>query len=112
MFCKSKSRGSFPGFSEYWKWKDDNLSNTFGYIRVSSYDQNEERQRIALKQLKVPEKNIYFDKQSGKNFDRPQYQKLTKKLPKGDLLYILSRNCSIKNVFHFSSLETEVSTLK
>ena len=66
------------------------MSNTFGYIRVSSYDQNEERQRIALKQLKVPEKNIYFDKQSGKNFDRPQYQKLTKKLHKGDLLYILS----------------------
>lgn len=61
---------------------------TYGYIRVSSADQNEERQRIAL--AHIPQKNIFLDKQSGKDFQRPQYQKLVKKLKHGDLLYILS----------------------
>lgn len=61
-----------------------------GYIRVSSRDQNEERQLIALKEVGVPEKNIYLDKQSGKDFERPQYQKLLRKLKKDDLLYIKS----------------------
>ena len=64
--------------------------NIYGYIRVSSRDQNEDRQLIALREIKVPEKNIFIDKQSGKDFDRPQYKKLMKKLKKDDLLYIKS----------------------
>ncbi len=64
--------------------------NVYGYIRVSSTDQNEDRQRIALKRTNVPEKNIYMDKQSGKDFDRPNYKKLIKKLKTGDVLYVHS----------------------
>lgn len=64
--------------------------NIYGYIRVSSRDQNEDRQLIALKEVGVVEKNIYLDKQSGKNFNRPQYKKLLRKLKKDDLLYIKS----------------------
>ncbi|MCD8381701.1 MAG: recombinase family protein [Clostridiales bacterium] len=62
----------------------------YGYIRVSSKDQNEDRQLIALREADVPEKNIYMDKQSGKDFNRPQYKKLVRKLKKDDLLYIKS----------------------
>lgn len=62
----------------------------YGYVRVSSMDQNEDRQRIALHEAGVPEHHIYLDKQSGKNFDRPQYQNLVKKMKPGDLLYIQS----------------------
>lgn len=62
----------------------------YGYIRVSTIDQNEDRQVIALKAKQVPEQNIYMDKQSGKDFNRPQYKKLVKRLKPGDLLYILS----------------------
>ena len=62
----------------------------YGYIRVSSTDQNEDRQRLAMAERAVPEKNVYMDKQSGKDFDRPQYKKLVKKLRAGDLLYVLS----------------------
>ena len=64
--------------------------HTYGYIRVSTIDQNEDRQVIALKAKQVPEQNIYMDKQSGKDFNRPQYKKLVKKLKSGDLLYIMS----------------------
>ena len=64
--------------------------NIYGYIRVSSRDQNEDRQLIALKEVGVPQKNIYLDKQSGKDFNRPQYKKLLRKLKKDDLLYIKS----------------------
>ena len=63
---------------------------TYGYVRVSSADQNEDRQLLVMLEKAVPEKNIYVDKQSGKDFDRPQYQKLVKKLKPGDLLYIQS----------------------
>lgn len=62
----------------------------YGYIRVSSIDQNEGRQRLAMTENNVPEKNLYLDKQSGKDFRRPQYQKLVKKLKPGDLLCIQS----------------------
>ncbi len=62
----------------------------YGYVRVSSTDQNEERQLLALSERNVDGKNIYSDKQSGKDFERPQYKKLIKKLRQGDLLYILS----------------------
>ena len=62
----------------------------YGYVRVSSTDQNEDRQMMALKKVNVPEKNIYMDKLSGKDFNRPQYKKMVRKLKSGDLLYILS----------------------
>ncbi len=62
----------------------------YGYIRVSSTDQNEDRQLIALNEKGVEKQNIYMDKQSGKDFDRPGYQKMAKKLRQGDLLYIKS----------------------
>lgn len=62
----------------------------YGYVRVSSTDQNEDRQMIALQGAAVPEKNIFMDKQSGKDFDRPNYKKLMRKLKAGDLLYVLS----------------------
>ena len=52
----------------------------FGYIRVSSRDQNEDRQLIALREVGIPNGNIFLDKQSGKDFDRPQYKKLLRKL--------------------------------
>ena len=64
--------------------------NIYGYIRVSSRDQNEDRQLIAMREIDVPEKNIYTDKQSGKDFERPQYKKLVRKLKRDDLLYIKS----------------------
>lgn len=63
---------------------------SYGYARVSSASQNEDRQIIALKEMGVPEKNIFVDKMSGKNFDRPQYKKLLKKLNSGTVLYIKS----------------------
>ena len=62
----------------------------YGYVRVSSTDQNEDRQMMALNKVNVPEKNIYTDKLSGKDFNRPQYKKLVRKRKAGDLLYILS----------------------
>ena len=62
----------------------------YGYIRVSTREQNEDRQLIALREIGVLEKNIYLDKQSGKDFNRPQYKKLLRKLKKDDLLYIKS----------------------
>lgn len=62
----------------------------YGYIRASSTDQNEDRQRIALRAKNVSLRNIYMDRQSGKNFEWPNYQRMVKKLKSGDLLYILS----------------------
>lgn len=64
--------------------------NIYGYVRVSSTDQNEDRQMDALRERMVEERNILVDKQSGKDFERPQYKKLMRKLKSGDLLYILS----------------------
>lgn len=63
---------------------------TYGYIRVSSREQNEDRQRIALREVGVAEKDLYLDKQSGKDFERPQYKNLLHRLKKDDLLYIKS----------------------
>ena len=62
----------------------------YGYIRVSTRDQNEDRQVIALREMAVPDGNIYMDKQSGKDFKRPQYKKLARCMKKDDLLYIKS----------------------
>ena len=61
-----------------------------GYMRVSSREQNEDRQRIALLEMDVPEANIYMDKLSGKNFDRPQYKRLLQKLNKNTVLFVKS----------------------
>lgn len=66
------------------------MATTYGYVRVSTREQNEDRQLIALREMAVPEKNIYMDKQSGKDFDRPQYKRLLRKLKKDDLLCIKS----------------------
>lgn len=66
------------------------MATTYGYVRVSSQDQNEERQLIALREKLVDPKQTFIDKQSGKDFDRPQYKKMLKKLKAGDLLYVLS----------------------
>lgn len=66
------------------------IINTYGYVRVSTKDQNEDRQLIALRELGLTDKYIYVDKQSGKDFNRPQYQRLLRKLRSGDLLYIKS----------------------
>lgn len=63
---------------------------SYGYIRVSSREQNEDRQLVALRKMGVPAGRIYMDKQSGKDFDRPQYQRLLQKLRPGDVLYIQS----------------------
>ena len=63
---------------------------TYGYVRVSTKDQNEDRQIIALRELGVPEENIFIDKLSGKNFERPQYKRLIKKLNNNSVLYIKS----------------------
>lgn len=62
----------------------------YGYCRVSSVGQNEDRQLIAMKEMDVPTKNIYIDKQSGKDFNRPQYKKLLRKLNENTILYVKS----------------------
>lgn len=64
--------------------------SVYGYVRVSSQDQNEERQLIAMKKAGVKKSNIFIDKQSGKDFNRPQYQKMIRQMQKGDLLYVKS----------------------
>lgn len=66
------------------------MGNTYGYVRVSSRDQNEGRQMAALQEMSVQTKNIFMDKQSGKDFDRPQYKRMVRKLKRDDLLYIKS----------------------
>lgn len=62
----------------------------YGYIRVSSTDQNEDRQKIAMERAGIPAGRTYTDVQSGKDFDRPQYQKLLRRLGKGDALFVHS----------------------
>ena len=90
------------------------MGNLYGYIRVSTRDQNEDRQLIALRELHIPEKNIFIDKQSGKDFNRPQYKKLMKKLKQGDLLMIqsidrLGRNYEeVQNQWRVLTKEKEV----
>ena len=66
------------------------MGMTYGYVRISSMDQNEDRQMIAMREKGVAEKNIYVDKISGKDFNRPMYRKLMKKVRTGDLIYIKS----------------------
>ena len=64
--------------------------SVYGYVRVSSVEQNEDRQLFALEKVGVAKRNIFIDKQSGKDFERPRYKRLVKKLKPGDLLYIQS----------------------
>lgn len=71
-------------------WKGVFMTNVYAYVRVSSREQNEDRQMIALKKLVVSEKNIFIDKQSGKDFERPSYKRMVRRMKKDDLLYIKS----------------------
>lgn len=79
-----------PGVMRGRKGGTITIPNTYGYIRVSTKEQNEDRQLIALREMSIPEQNIFMDKQSGKDFNRPQYKKLIRKLKPDDLLYIKS----------------------
>lgn len=66
------------------------MGKIYGYVRVSSTEQNEDRQMLALEEHGVRQEFVYVDKQSGKDFNRPRYKEMLKKLKPGDLLYILS----------------------
>ncbi len=66
------------------------MGNIYGYVRVSSIEQNEDRQMIALKKAGVADSYIFMDKQSGKDFHRANYEKMVTQLREGDLLYIMS----------------------
>ena len=66
------------------------MGNVYGYVRVSSREQNEDRQIIAMREMQVPEENIFIDKLSGKDFNRPQYKRLMRRLKPDDLIYIKS----------------------
>lgn len=66
------------------------MSKVYGYIRVSSADQNEDRQLVALRSCKVPECNLFVDKQSGKDFESPEYRRMLRRLKRDDLLYVKS----------------------
>ena len=96
---------------------DTNTQEIYGYVRVSSTDQNEDRQMLEMQRLKIKKKNIYIDKQSGKDFNRPSYQRLLGKLKKGDLLYVksidrLGRNYKeIQNRWRVLTKEMEVDVV-
>lgn len=66
------------------------MGNMYGYVRVSTREQNEDRQMMAMSQARIPERNIYMDKQSGKDFERPMYHRMVERLKPDDLLYIKS----------------------
>ena len=72
------------------KREESKMANNFGYVRVSSREQNEERQLVAMYEQGIERKNIYIDKQSGKDFERPQYKRMIKRLKKGDVIFIKS----------------------
>ena len=86
----------------------------FGYVRVSTKEQNEARQMLAMYKMGIPKENIYMDRQSGKDFERPQYRRLVRRMKKDDLLYIksidrLGRNYEeIQNQWHFLTKEKGV----
>lgn len=66
------------------------MGDVYGYVRVSTREQNEDRQLIALDQVQVKKRNIFIDRESGKDFDRPMYRRLLKKLKPSDLVYVKS----------------------
>ena len=76
---------------------------SYGYVRVSSRDQNEDRQIIAMKSVNVPERNLYVDKVSGKDFERPMYLKMVETLEKDDIVYI-------KSIARLGRILTKLST--
>lgn len=86
----------------------------YGYIRVSSKDQNEERQYIAMREAGLEDPQLYLDKQSGKDFNRPAYRRLVRRLKKGDVLYVksidrLGRNYEeIQNQWRYLTREKKV----
>ena len=84
-YARRSKKVSSPFFEIFMK-----NSRSYGYVRVSSTDQNEDRQLTVMKKIGVPEKNIFTDRQSGQNFDRPEYKKLIRKLKTGDVLFIVS----------------------
>lgn len=73
------------------------MIKVYGYVRVSTKNQNEDRQLVTMQELKIPEKNIFVDKISGKDFKRPMYQRMVKKMKPDDLLYIKSIDRSGRN---------------
>ncbi len=70
--------------------KGENMTKIYGYIRVSSRDQNEDRQTAAFQKLSIPAENIFMDKQSGKDFERPSYKRMVRRMKRDDLLYVKS----------------------
>ena len=66
------------------------MTKIYGYIRVSSRDQNEDRQTAAFQKLSIPAENIFMDKQSGKDFERPSYKRMVRRMKRDDLLYVKS----------------------
>ena len=66
------------------------MSISYGYVRVSSLDQNEDRQILAMKRIGIDEQHIYIDKLSGKDFERPNYKRMLKRVKEGDIIYVLS----------------------
>ena len=91
--------------------------NIYGYVRVSATDQNEARQILEMEQLGLKPENIFIDKQSGKDFNRPEYTKLIKLLKKGDLMYVkaidrLGRNYKeIQDQWRIITKEMEVDVV-
>jgi len=77
------------GRSHHYFWEEKRMS-IWGYVRVSGADQNEARQMIAMEERGVPSKNVFMDKQSGKDFNRDAYRQLVRQLRKDDVLYIKS----------------------
>ena len=66
------------------------MNRVYGYVRVSTREQNEDRQMIAMREMGIPERNVFLDKQSGKDFDRPQYRRLVRQIKRNDLLCVKS----------------------
>ena len=88
MDCRRK--GEYDTSSNKKERGNEQVINVYGYVRVSTKEQNEGRQLVAMQELNIPDKNIYMDKLSGKNFERPMYQSMLKKMRQDDLLYIKS----------------------
>ncbi len=66
------------------------MADIYGYIRVSSRNQNEDRQMVTFQEMSIQAENIFMDKQSGKDFDRPSYKRMVRRMKKDDLLYVKS----------------------
>lgn len=87
-------------------------TSVYGYVRVSSKDQNEERQILAMREFGIDDSHIYLDKQSGKDFNRPQYLRLMKRISKGDVLVIKSIDRLGRNYNEILQQWREITTEK